>query len=275
MQATASDEPTAHTSIASETPLDVLEIIFKSLSSNDLAVWCRVNKTVHALALEALYRNLHPTRRNVLRLCLKLSNEPSLAYRVRSFTINDDMVDMFLGIISDALIKLPRLRTLFLFIGSRSSWVLPRGDACPFQLHEFSSNFFFDQTLESFLQSQSNLKHLRVSAPRDIRMSRSIRPSMFPSLVSIAAPMSVVEAIVPGRPVRNITSYHFHNGPPSVSCFSRSTAPSGIQRLMLNFTYLQTLAPEELAEFTPNLVTFTIDADGVKPDDYEVRLNGM
>ncbi|KAH9480581.1 hypothetical protein JR316_0007181 [Psilocybe cubensis] len=257
-------------SVASSTPLDVLRLIFSCLPSPDLAVWCRVNRTVHPVAKEALYRALYPSRRNVLPLCLKLATEPDIALRVRAFTITDDTVDMFLGVIADALLKLPRLRALFLFIGPMSSWILPRPDACPFQLHEFSTSFFFDEPLQSFLQSQRSLLHLRVSAPRDLSLSRAIRPPMFPNLVSIAAPMSVVEAVIPGRPVRNVTSYHFNHHPPSVSCFARSTSPAGVQRLMLNFTYLQTLAPDQLAEFTPNLKSFTIDADAIKPDDYEM-----
>jgi hypothetical protein len=40
---------------------------------------------------------------------------------------------------------------------------------------------------------------------------------------------------------------------------------------MLNFTYLQKLEPEDLSGSTPNLVNLSIDADGVKPDDEEVR----
>ncbi|PPQ67983.1 hypothetical protein CVT25_000463 [Psilocybe cyanescens] len=269
MQAIA-NETIPRTSVASEIPLDVLEVIFKSLTSYDLAICCRVNKAVHALALEALYRDLYPNRRNVMRLCLKLCNEPDLAYRVRSFTLNDNTVDMFLGIISDVLLKLPRLHTLFLFIGSMSSWILPRGDACPFLLQAFSSSFFFDDTLVVFLQSQRDLRHLGVTVPQPFRIYRTIRPSMFPNLVSISAPMVIVDAIVPGRPVRNITSYHVYDESLSISCFSQSTSSTGIQRLMLNFTYLQAVARDQLAQLTPNLVTFTIDADGVKPDDHEM-----
>ncbi|KDR82619.1 hypothetical protein GALMADRAFT_238029 [Galerina marginata CBS 339.88] len=256
-------------SVASEIPLDVLEVIFKSLTPYDLATCCRVNKPVHALASEALYRDLRPNRRNVLRLCLKLCNEPNLAHGVRSFTLHDTGVDMYLGIISDALLKLPRLHTLVLFIGMMSSWILPR-EECPFLLHTFSSGFYFDSPMVSFLQTQPGLKHIGVSMPNPSRVLQTIRPQLLPNIISIFAPMSIVEAIVPGRPVRNITAFSSLDQPPKISCLSASTSPTGIQWLMLNFTYLQVVGCEQLALSAPKLVNFTIDADRVKPDDDEM-----
>jgi len=209
-----------------------------------------------------------------MRLCLKLCNEPDLAYRARSFTLCDRGVDMYLGIISDALVKLSRLHTLVLFIGPLSSWILPRDNPPAFTLRTFTSEFFLDDCLVSFLQNQNSLRHITLSVPKDPALVHFVRPHLFPHLNSIFAPMSVVEAIIPGRPVRNVISYDTDSHPPpSISCLSNSTSPRGIQRLMLNYVYLLSVRCEELALSTPNLIDFTIDADTVKPDDEEVRID--
>ncbi|KAF8967123.1 hypothetical protein BDZ97DRAFT_567870 [Flammula alnicola] len=273
MQSTANGiQQTPHESdIPGDIPLDVLEVIFKSLLPHDLAMCCRVNKAVNSLAFDALYRDLRPNRRNVLRLCLKLCNEPNLARRVRSFVIRDNSVDMYLGIISDALPQLPRLHTLILCIGPSSSWILPHGESCPFLLHTFVCAFLYDAPLASFLDGQRDLKHFTVSGPIPPRLLRAVSPQLVPNLVSICAPLSVVEALVPGRPLRDITTFsNPGTNAPSISCLSRSASRTGIQRLMLNFSYLQYVGCELLAQATPNLAKLTIDADGVKPDDEEV-----
>lgn len=253
-------------------PLDVLEVIFVNLLPHDLAMCCRVNRAVSSLAIEALYRHVRPTSRNVLRLCLKLSNEPNLARRVRSFAINENSVDMYLGVISDALLKLPRLDTLILNIGPSSSWILPIGDACPFQLRTFVCTFIYDTHLMSFLSGQRELAALTVAALISPRLLRSVSPQLMPKLVSICAPLAVVEALVPGRPVRNVTtlSNQGRHGP-SISCLSDSVSPAGVQRLMLNYRYLESVGCEVLAKSAPHLLTLTIDADSIKPDDEEVR----
>ncbi|KAF4617140.1 hypothetical protein D9613_005984 [Agrocybe pediades] len=257
--------------IASEIPLDVLEVIFKSLNPHDLAICCRVNKPVYTLAHEALYRDLRPTRRNVMHLCLKLCNEPQLAHRARTFTLFDNAVDMYLGIISDALVKLSRLHTLTLFIGPLSSWILPRTNPPAFMLRTFSCGFCLDDCLVSFLQNQDALRHIAISAPKNPSLVNFVRPHSFPNLVSLVAPMSVVQTFVTGRPVRHVIAYDTNSGrPPKISCLSTSTSPRGIQRLMLNYKYLLGVGCEELALSTPNLVDFTIDADGVSPDDPEM-----
>lgn len=255
-----------------EIPLDVLELIFRHLTPSELVKCCRVNHAVHSLAIEALYRDLRPTPQNVMPLCLKLSNDPDLAHRVRSFVLRDNNhnVDMYLGAISDALLHLPRLHTLVLFIGEVSSWILPHKDACPFQLKTLACGFFWDDTMVSFLGFQHDLQHLTVSGSTSPQFLRSISPQLIPNLVSIYAPMSVVEVLAPGRPIRNITTFHpVGRRKPSIFSLSRTTVP--VQRLMLNFGYLQTLKIGDLSESTPNLINLSIDADNVKPDDEDVR----
>ena len=252
-----------------EIPLDVLEVIFRHLTPHELAKCCRVNHAVHSLAVEALYRDLRPNQHNVMRLCLKLSNDRNLAHRVRSFVLQDK-VDMYLGAISDALLHLPRLHTLVLFIGQAGSWILPQKDACPFQLKTLACEFFWDTTLVSFLGFQHDLQHLAVSRSTSPLLLRSISPQLIPNLVSIYAPMSVVEVLAPGRPIREITTLNpVDRKKPSISSLSRTSVP--VQRLMVNFSYLQTLESGDLSESTPNLVNLYIDADNVKPDDEDVR----
>jgi hypothetical protein len=177
---------------------------------------------------------------------------------------------MYLGAISDALLRLPRLHTLVLFIGQVSSWILPQRDACPFQLTTLACGFFWDTTVVSFLGFQHDLQHLTVSGSTSPQLLRSISPQLIPNLVSIYAPMSVVEVLAPGRPIRDITTFNpVGRKNPSIRSLSRTIVP--VQRLMLNFGYLQTLEFGDLSESTPNLVNLSIDADNVKPDDEDVR----
>jgi len=259
--------------IASEIPLDVLGVIFRHLNPSDLSTCCRVNKAVFSLAFDALYRNLHPTRRNLMQLCLKLCNDSNLARRVRSFTVNDDTVDMFLGTIQDTLLLLPRLHTLILFIGRWGSWVLPRQKPCPFTLKAFSCSFFIAEDLVSFLEGQPDVKHLTLSGPLNPVVLRAITSRTVPHLTSLYAPLSVVEVLAPDRPIGVLTTFctSDQSTTPSISCLSRTTSPFGVQRLMLNFVYLRNIGCEQLTQAVPNLVFFTIDADDLKPDDEEVR----
>jgi len=250
-------------------PLDVLQVILTYLGPHELAKCCRVNHAVYPIAFDALYRDLRPTQRNVLPLCLKLSNDPTLARRVRSFVLCNPNVDMYLGAISDALLCLPRLHTLVLFIGHMSSWILPQKDACPFQLTSLASGFFWDTTMLSFLAFQHDLKHLALPGSTSPPLLHSISPQLIPNLVSIYAPMSVVEVLAPGRPIRDITAFGLADIKASISSLSRTTVP--VQRLMLNFGYLQSLEFGHLSESTPNLVYLSIDANNVKPDDEDVR----
>ena len=261
--------------IASEIPLDVLGVIFRNLNPRDLSTCCRINKAVFSLAFEALYRNLHPTRRNLMQLCLKLCNDSKLALLVRSFTIYDNSVDMYLGIIQDTLPLLPRLHTLNLFIGHYGSWVLPRQKPCPFTLQAFSSSFFCDQDMVSFLDGQTEIKHLTILGSFNQAALRAITSRTVPHLTSIYAPFSVVGALAPERPIGVVTTFYTcdqeKSTAPSISCLSRTTSPFGVQRLILNFVYLRDIGCEQLAQAVPHLAFFTIDADDVKPDEEEVR----
>jgi hypothetical protein len=253
-----------------EIPLDVLEVIFRHLAPYELAKCCRVNQVVHSLAVEALYRDLRPNQHNVMGLCIKLSDDRNLAHRVRSFVLRDSNVDMYLGVISEALLHFPRLHTLVLFIGHASSWILPQKDACPFQLETLACGFDLDTAIVSFLGFQHDLQHLTVLGSTTPQLLRSISPQLIPNLVSIYAHMSVVEILAPGRPIRDITTFnHIGGKKPSISSLSRTTVP--VQRLKVNFRFLQTLASGNLSESTPNLVNLVIDADNVKPDDEDVR----
>lgn len=264
--------------IASEIPLDVLEVIFRNLNPQDLSTCCRVNKAVFSLAFEALYRNLHPTRRNLMQLCLKLCSDSNLALLVRSFSIYDSSVEMYFGIIEDTLLLLPRLHTLNLFIGPYGSWVLPRQKPCPFTLQAFSSSFYCDQDVVSFLDCQPEVKRLTISGNsgaynRDAL--QAITSRTIPHLTSIYAPLSVVEVLAPNRPIDDVTTFCAFNPerptPPSISCLSRTTSPLGVQRLILNFVYLRNIGCEQIAQAVPHLLFFRIDADNVEPDDDEVR----
>ena len=258
--------------IASQIPLDILGVIFRNLDSRDLSICCRVNKAVFSLAFEALYRNLHPTRRNLMKLCLKLCNDSNLALLVRSFAINDDSVEMYLGIIQDTLLLLPRLHTLVLFIGLRGSWVLPRQKPCPFILQAFSCSFFFNEDIISFLEGQPDVKHLTLSGPLNPAVLRAITSRLVPHITSIHAPLSVVEVLAPNRPISTVTTFSTSQSTtPSICCLSRTTSLFGVRRLMLNFMYFRNIGCEQLAQAVPHLVFFRIDADGLKPDDEEVR----
>lgn len=265
--------PTATPPNGAEIPLDILEVIFTSLMPYELAMCCRVSRAVNALAFEALYRDLRPNRRNVMALSLKLSSEPHLARRVRSFVLHDTGVDMYLGVISDALARLPRLSVLILDIGPLSSWILPKGTLCPFSLHTFASGFCYDNPLAAFLETQKNLRHLTVSSPHSPHILHSISTRLLPNLVSLCAPLTVAEVFVPGRRIRDLTTSCLpHPDAPSLASLTESRAPKGIERLKLNYAYLKFVGCDALAEALPGLSNLILDADTIRPDDEEVSI---
>jgi len=75
---------------------------------------------------------------------------------------------------------------------------------------------------------------------------------------------------VPGRKIRDLTTSCIpHIDAPSLACLTESRAPKGIERLMLNYSYLDYVGCNSFAHAVPWLSNLFIDADTIRPDDEE------
>ncbi|TFK40732.1 hypothetical protein BDQ12DRAFT_465414 [Crucibulum laeve] len=259
------------TTFLSNLPLDILDSILIRLDLPDLAKCCRTSKALYPLAKDALYRDLRLSCNNVLKACQKLTADADLARRVQTLVLIDNTVQLHLGVIQDALLILPNLRTLVLAIGYFGSWILPQGRKCPFQLHTFRCGFLYDASTAMFLSSQLLLKSLAVnsvsSGGEEFRPTHHPCPASYPNLTTLFAPLSVVQDIVPGRPVENITTSSSEGDvdPDLLTCLARSTAPNGVQRFMIDYKYIRSIGGTALARAVPNLCYLSIDANDINP----------
>lgn len=264
-------------------PVDLLEIIINMLDSSTISACCRVNKLFHAVSFDALYRHIQPRRSNILQICVKLSNNPELANRVRSFIIPlMDGITVFLGVIEEVLLHLNRLHTLVLHFEQDCAWILPSRNSCPFRLTAFSTSFPYNHDLASFLETQVDLQHLHLTsgvAYSALGPSRDSR--LLPKLASLQAPLPFIEAWTTRRPLRSISilsrsissmGLTESSAQSILSTLTTSSSPSGVQRLQLPLTFLNYVDFKEFRNLLPTVTSMALDAYTVIADDPDVRL---
>lgn len=71
-----------------------------------------------------------------------------------------------------------------------------------FQLHSFQPDLPFDEDLISFLNEQRSIKEVALSS--SLPAGSNIDNSFLPDLEKLSAPMSWVEALINGRPIRSV-----------------------------------------------------------------------
>ncbi|KAJ7460757.1 hypothetical protein FB451DRAFT_1270220 [Mycena latifolia] len=215
------------TNIFSNLPLDILDVILRQVEVTDLTSICRTSRLFRVYALDALYRDVSLTSTHSLKACFTIIEDPSIAARVKCFTINSPFnnAGSYYGVIQETLTLLPRLRVLKLLMGDEGScqWILPTDSQCPFQLHTFLTDFQYTTDVKAFVAGQ----HHR--------------------------PFSLVEALVPGRPVREVSTFRDRENihADRISCLAKSTAR--IERLQINHMFLRGIGPELLAQTLPSL----------------------
>jgi hypothetical protein len=258
-------------------PVDVIEIILGHAHHSDKAVFCRTSKSVYPFAKDALYRHLRLNSRNVLKACFAISGDSYIQNRVKSFIVLGTEVQMSLGVIQNTLLMLPQLDTLVLSIGYFSSWILPSTDACPFQLHTFKTGFRYGGDVITFLAGQRQLKHLAIHPPVTFepQTATSRTPSgLLKNLTTIAGDLSVIQEVVPGRPIREVTVFPHDWADVKdyklFDCLARSVAYNGIERLSTSRDYLHLVGGKRLASIAPNLTHLAMDASHIDPASKDV-----
>lgn len=242
--------------ILSQLPLDMLDVILRHVETADLASVSRTSRVFSARAVDALYRDVLLTNNHSLNFCFSVLDDISLtkAKRVKSLAIHSADCGSFYGVIQETLAILPHLRILELFMGDDAScqWILPI-DHCPFQLFTFLTDFQYTSDVGTFIAGQHDIRNLRVPWSGGPNYFGNLEFLGLQHLTKIFAPFSLVEALVPGRPVREVTTFRDRENirPDRIRCLTQST--SGIQRLQINVNFLREIGPELLAETLPAL----------------------
>ncbi|KAJ6581065.1 hypothetical protein B0H19DRAFT_1228567, partial [Mycena capillaripes] len=260
-------------SIFSLLPLDTLDIILRHVQLADLASMCRTSKLFRPRALNALYRDLLLTNNRSLNACFSIIDEPAIASRVKSLAIYSDEAGSFYGVIQEALsVPLPKLRRLELFMGQDTScqWILPT-NPCLFQLHTFLTDFQYSSDVEAFIAGQHAIKNLTVPWGSGRDYSGNLEFLGLRYLTKIFAPFTLVEALVPGRPIREVKTFRddLEIHPDRISCLAQSTC--SIERLQLNIGFLREIGPERLAATLPSLSCLAVIVEG----EYKVAFTSI
>ncbi|KAJ7886033.1 hypothetical protein B0H13DRAFT_901990 [Mycena leptocephala] len=252
-------------SIFSLLPLDMLDVILRHVRGSDLASVCRTSRLFRTHALTALYRDLLLTDNRSLNACFSIIDDPSLAARVKCLAIHSDDAGSFYGVIQETLALLPNLQALELFFPTASAqWILPIS-SCPFQLHTFLTDFQYTSDVGTFIASQHSLKKLTVPWSGGRAYTGNLEFLGLRYLTKIFAPFTLVEALVPGRPIREVKTFRdaLDIYPDRVRCLAESTV--GVERLHLNIAFLLEIGPELLAATLPSLSCLAIIVD----DEYK------
>lgn len=260
-------------------PLDVIETILDYAHHSEKAAFCCTSKAVYPFAKDALYRHLRLNANNVLHACFAISADPYIQSRVQSFVLLGTEVQMSLGVIQDTLMMLPQLHTLVLSIGYFGSWILPNTDACPFQLHTFKTGFRYGTDVVTFLAGQKTLKHLAIHPPvifEPQSINSRTPPQLLRTLTTITGDLSVVQEIVPGRPIHEVTIFAHDWADVKdyrlFDCLAKSVAKNGVERLSASREYLHLVGGKRLASITPNLTHLVLDASNINPAARDVSL---
>ncbi|KAJ7626277.1 hypothetical protein DFH06DRAFT_1339417 [Mycena polygramma] len=241
-------------------PLDLLDDILFHVRIADLASICRASRVFRTQALNALYRDLLLTDSHSLTACFSLLDDPSLAERVQGFSVRCEDAGSFYGVLEETLAVLPNLRVLELFMGpaDRScQWILPI-NSCPFQLEAFYTDFNFTADVGMFIAKQPALTAMSViwGSGRDYAGNLDFLGLRY--LTKIFAPFTLIEALVPGRPIREVKTFRdsLEIDPYRIGCLTQSTCR--IERLQIDVLFLRAIGPELLAATLPYLSCLTV-----------------
>ncbi|KAJ7035512.1 hypothetical protein C8F04DRAFT_1097508 [Mycena alexandri] len=243
-------------------PLDLLDVILHYVRRADLTSICRTSKLFRVHALDALYSDMRLADNHSLQACFSILDDPQLAARVKRFAIySNNTAGSFYGVIQDTLEVLPGLETLELSMGEGSScqWLLPT-NSCPFLLHTFLTDFPYTPEVQTFITSQPGIRNLTVPWASGVNYFGNLGFLGLRYLTTIFAPFSLVEALVPGRPIREVITFQDREDihPDRISCLSKSTSISGIKRLQITAGFLRDIGPELLSKTLPSLSCLSV-----------------
>lgn len=243
--------------------LDVLLLILEHVNRSDLPALCRLNKTVYPHCRYVLYRDVEVCGANVMQACTTLYQTPALTEKVHRFSLCErrsiGLVQIMFGLLCDLLLMMPNLRILSLHIGPHGSWILPPPKTVPFKLISFSTGFSYHGDLVQFLHGQTELRTLSLPAWPEGYRAWFTNKSL-PNLTKIFAPLSLVQELIPDRPIADISmkSALSMSGSTGLDCFAKSTAQRGVTRLKFEQSVLESVGVEHLSTIVPHLIDLTI-----------------
>jgi len=204
-------------------PIDVLQEILEHVRKADLATLCRVNKTFCSCSQNVLYREIGCGVADVIRT---LAQSTDLARRVRSFETMHSSPEL-----ATALRNMSSLRRLYLDVFGDASVL----DECTFKLDSFTCSFPNSESLQRFLNSQPSITDITLF--EECKPLPPVDERCLPNLTEIFAHPSWFSVLIPGRPVREVSTCHSSNiNSTDFSVFTLSTTP--IQKLRIYYDRL-------------------------------------
>ncbi|CAE6466407.1 unnamed protein product [Rhizoctonia solani] len=205
-------------------PNEILTIIMKHISVNDLTNVVRVCQRLHTVGMRVLYGNISLTDTVTLdvmgnpdalittsQCCATFVRRPLLANIVFRLNIelkaSSNRVDWKLpgsviAPIGTMLRQLPNLAQLELrVLGTSLSEIL---SGCPFSLRTFSCDTCDPRPLHDFLVNQSELIELHLVGPTQPVGSFFLNHRYAQKLRKVSGTLDVVASVVPGRPIEEI-----------------------------------------------------------------------
>jgi hypothetical protein len=262
----------------SEIPVDVLLNILEHVDIADLATMCRVNKVCCPYSQDVLYREIYVETRKESSVHQTLAQSTHLAKRVRLFASFYKDPDLAMKRVSwlDSSYEDPDLAMALRNMTSLRILILPNVenldilDGCTFKLDSFDGIYMnchsesfrectisdcHDAFFRKFLRSQPSLKHLSLTSLGFLE-SPPLEATCLPNLTRIDAPLSLLQHLIPGRPLNEVISNISGENSIDLSFFALSTTP--IQKLTIDYSDVFPTHVHLLASFLPSLTHFTL-----------------
>jgi hypothetical protein len=209
-------------------PIDVLLEILKHVRKADLATLCRVNKICCSYSRDILYRDIWGEEKVIQTLVRSID----VARRVHSFGTSWEHTGL-----ATALQNMSSLRSLYLENVDDDSVL----DGCTFKLEKFTCSFTCSESLRNFFISQPNLTDVKFPDDPDHSESPSVsyplEETCLPNLTRVSADPPLLRILIPGRPVREVTTLSLLDiDAIDLSFFTLSTTP--IEKLWINLHML-------------------------------------
>ncbi|KAG2146099.1 uncharacterized protein EDB93DRAFT_1251067 [Suillus bovinus] len=202
----------------------LLIVSFSKISSNDMAVLCRVCAGLYDAVVDSLYESITVDNSDV---CTTLAECPHLAKKVKSFVFTyptimvHDGPKVHLDNLTLALKNMTCLSTLKLIHSKKHEYssVLQYCDA---KLHLFHCTYDVNRQFLSFLNRQDNIRNLALAGLPTIDIypthEEMFLPTSLPHLSEVSADPCFLNDLVQGCPVHTV-------------CFKGQHLPSSDMRL--------------------------------------------
>jgi hypothetical protein len=230
-------------------PVDVLREILEHVRKVHLPTLCRVNKIFCSYSQDLLYREIG--YRDAATQTLAQSTD-LLARRVCSFETTRSPPWL-----ATALRNMSSLRRLNLW-EIRDASILA---GCTFKIESFSCDFPHSESLQQFLNNQPSITSVYLIGNDD--PSPTFDERCLPNLTRVMAGPSWLGKLIPGRPVRHVTTCpHSNTDSTDLNFFTLSTTPIQILSIHDSMLYLNPVSL--LVSIFPSLVRLLVDAYHVR-----------